>query len=226
MTSNQKPERTLAKLDRGEQATIVALGDSNTELTFHTRGHLNWVYLLQEAMLEKYGPNKVVMIDVGHCGESAAGGLKRLDRDVLRFRPDLVIVCYWDGNMQALKEIVRRVRESGAEALLRTPNPVVVPNMPAVTPCVMAGKEWPGSNVGEVAAKIVEAAGELCVPVVDHYRSWIEADLSHRGPAVSNPNALWMRMSDASHPGTQGHVAFYRDLAPIFGLPTTLSWEL
>ncbi len=31
--------------------TIVALGDSNTELTFHTKGHLNWCYLLQEALL-------------------------------------------------------------------------------------------------------------------------------------------------------------------------------
>jgi len=38
-----KVDGVLSKLARGEQVTIVALGDSNTELTFHTRGHLNWV---------------------------------------------------------------------------------------------------------------------------------------------------------------------------------------
>jgi len=49
-------KKLLTKLERGEQVTIVALGDSNTELTFHTRGYLNWVCLLHEALFEKYGP--------------------------------------------------------------------------------------------------------------------------------------------------------------------------
>ena len=219
-------DRLLAKLDKGAQVTIVALGDSNTELTFHTKGHLNWCYLLQEALLEKYGPNRVIMIDAGCCGEGARGGLARLDRDVLRFSPDLVIICYWDGNMEDMKQIIQKIRAAGkAEILLRTPNPMVAPNMPAVTPAVMAGQEWPGTGKDEVARKIVALGKELNIPVVDHYRSWMEADSSHHGPPSVNPNKLWMRMSDASHPGEVGHVAFYRDLAPFFGLSTKLSWE-
>ncbi len=39
-------ERFLAKLDAGQQVTVVALADSNTEQTFHTRGALNFVGLL------------------------------------------------------------------------------------------------------------------------------------------------------------------------------------
>jgi lysophospholipase L1-like esterase len=71
----------------------------------------------------------------------------------------------------------------------------------------------------------VALAKELNVPVVDHYTSWIKADASHAGPPCANPNKLWMRMSDATHPGPAGHLAFYRDLAPFFDLPARLSWE-
>jgi lysophospholipase L1-like esterase len=219
-------EGLLAKLARGEQVTIVALGDSNTELTFHTRGYLNWCGLLQVALLEKYGPNRVIMINAACCGERAAGGLARLDRDVLRFAPDLAIVCYWDGDMDVLRTMVRKIRAAGtAEVLLRTPNPIVAPNQPRVTPAVVAGKEWPGTGIGDVARKILALGTELQVPVVDHYHAWLEADAAHHGPPSTNPNKLWMRMSDVTHPGPLGHVAFYRELAPFFGLSPALSWE-
>ena len=125
--------RLLAKLEKGEQVTIVAIGDSNTELTFHTHGHLNFCYLLQEALLEKYGGNKVIMIDSGSCGSGLANGLARLDRDVLRFKPDLVIIGYYDSDMDSLRKIIEKVRAAGdTEILLRTPNPYIAPNMPAV----------------------------------------------------------------------------------------------
>lgn len=218
--------RFLAKLDAGQQVTVVALGDSNTEQTFHTRGALNWVGLLQCALFDKYGANRVLMINAACSGEGAAGGLARLDRNVLRFEPDLVIVCYWDGDMTPLREIVQRVRASGAEVLLRTPNPVLAVNMPPVTPPEVAGKEWTGTNKGEVAKRIVALGAELGVPVVDHYTAWMRADVEHHGPPVSDPNGLWLWMSDAFHPGPLGHLAFYRQLAPMFQLPEKLPWEI
>lgn len=219
-------KKLLTKLERGEQVTIVALGDSNTELTFHTRGHLNWPCLLQEALFEKYGPNLAIMINAGCCGQGAGEALARVDRDVIRFKPDLVIICFWDGDMGAMRDLIVKIRGGcDAELLLRTPNPVVAPNIPRVTPEVQAGTEWPGSQVGEVAGRILALGRELGIPVVDHYALWTKADASHHGPASTNPNKLWMRMSDATHPGPAGHLAFYRDLAPCFGLPEKLSWE-
>ena len=220
-------DRFLAKLDAGQQVTVVALGDSNTELTFHTRGQLNWVGLLQVALFDKYGADRVIMINAGCSGDSAAQGLARLDRDVLRFDPDLVLLCFWDGDMAPLREIVARVKASGkCDVLLRTPNPIVAMNMPPVTPPVGANQEWPGTNKGEVATKMVALAAELHLPIVDHYTAWVTADASHAGPGVSNPNKLWCRMSDAFHPGPLGHLAFYHELAPIFKLPQKLPWEL
>ncbi len=53
-----KVPRLIEKLEKGEQVTIVALGDSNTEQTFHTRGQMSWPYLLQTALYMKYGANK------------------------------------------------------------------------------------------------------------------------------------------------------------------------
>ena len=72
---------------------------------------------------------------------------------------------------------------------------------------------------------IVALGRELDVPVVDHYTAWMKADASHDGPSGTNPNKLWMRMSDAPHPGPAGPVAFFRELAPYFSLAPTLSWE-
>lgn len=223
--SEIKVPRLIQKLDRGEQVTIVALGDSNTEQTFHTRGQMGWPYLLQTALYMKYGANKVIMINAGCSGEGAGGGLQRLDRDVLRFEPDLVIICYWGNDMDSLRQIVEAVRKRGGEVLLRTPNPILAFNMPVIDKPSSPGQEWPDQSKAEVAANIVKLGEELGVPVVDHYTMWMRAETKHEGAAESNPNLLWMRMSDAFHPGPQGHVAFYRELAPAFGLPTGFPWE-
>lgn len=87
-------EEFMKKLKSGSKTTIVALGDSITELTWHTRGHLCWAGYLQEALLETYGRNRCWVINSGRCGDTAHGALERLDEDVLRFDPDLVIVSF------------------------------------------------------------------------------------------------------------------------------------
>ena len=74
---------------------------------------------------------KIEVINKGIGGETAAGTLARLDRDVLSFRPDLVI---WQlGTNDALRNVdakafgaqavegIRRIRESGADLLLLEP---------------------------------------------------------------------------------------------------------
>src|SRR4051812_6499285 len=85
-------KQTLQKLASGEKVTVVALGDSNTELTWHTAGRLNWVGLLQEALMEKQGRNRALVINAGCAGNSAQAAEARLEQDVFRFRPDLLVV--------------------------------------------------------------------------------------------------------------------------------------
>lgn len=225
----------LAKLKMAEQVTIVALGDSNTELTFHTAGRLPWLGLLQEALFDKYGRNRVITINGACAGTGAAQGIEHLERNALRFAPDLVIISYGmaegfhgEAGVEPFKAVMRRmvgiIRERcGSDILLRTPNPIVVPNQPALPQGHVPGDEWPGFAQDLAARAIVELAEELGCAVVDHYTLWTCAA---RPPGLAEePNHLWMRMSDAVHPNGLGHLYFYRELAPVFGLPQRLPWE-
>jgi len=226
----------LNKLRDGRKVTIVALGDSNTELTWHTRGRLNWCGCLQEAMFETYGRNRCLVISAGRCGDTAGGALGRLDEDVLRFDPDLVIIglglndaCAGvavDDFCTAMVQIIDRVlAHNQADVLLRTPNPIVNPPNPQVVrdgqPIAM---ELAGTRVAEFARAIVEIAESKGCSVVDHYRIWKRLE-ALRGRSIEEPNCLWLRMSDAVHPGPLGHLAFFRELAPLLCLPQRFPWE-
>lgn len=225
-------QRTLDKLRNGQQVTIVALGDSNTELTWHTQGRLNWVGLLHEALFETYGRNLVMMINAGCCGNTTGRALERLDRDVLRFDPNLVIISFGtndtgtgpegiDAFEADMRKLIGQIRAHGdTEILLRTPAPVIALNTPARP--AAPGDEWPGTHLGLYARRIVTLAETLRLPVVDHYAFWKQFEPAQ---SAENPNHLALRMSDAFHPGPVGHLAFYRELAPMFGLPTTFPWE-
>ena len=230
---------TLKKLERGEQVTIVFLGDSNTELTFHTHGFLNVAGLVQAGLFERYGSNRAFVINSGRCGESADMALDRLERDVLRFAPDLVFVGYGmnDGTngagrldvyLKAMREIVRRLRAAGAEVVLRTTNPVVCVNGPDNNSDRVPGHEFPHPAWAHAlySEALVRLGKELDCPVVDHYLSW-KAPGVYPEPtfAMNNPNSLWLRMSDMIHPSEIGHRAFYRELAPLLDLPLKFSWE-
>jgi len=232
-------KRTLAKLARGEHVTIVALGDSITEITFHTHGAMNWVGLLAEAIFAEYGNGICTLINSGKCGSTYAEALERLDRDVLRFQPDLVILALGMNDAGAgraglttfkrqVRETIRRIQDNcGSEVLICTPNPIVTVNgLPLPEGQQRPGRPWESAErpVKEYAAALVAVAREARCPVVDHYRAWLRFDPACKHP-VANPNGLWLRMSDAVHPGPLGHLAFFRELAPRFKVKRIFPWE-
>ncbi len=228
----------LGKLRAGRPATIVAVGDSNTELTFHTRGHLNWVGLLCEALFETYGPGICTLINTARCGARIGDALATFDRDVIRHQPDLVILslgmndalgglAQLDAFGAQVRDFVARVRAGCAsEILIRTPNPVV-----GVHGVPIPGNAPPGTalefgerTLAPYAAALAALAGELDCALVDHYRLWSTRQFSFRNP-VADPTGLWPRMADAIHPGHLGHLAFFRELAPLFAVAEYFPWE-
>lgn len=126
------------------QPVIAFLGDSVTQGCFeiyNNHGHIETTFFPEESysakvkrILSTLCPSVPVnIINAGISGDSAAGGLARLDRDVLSYSPDLVVVCFGLNDAGAaesgieryaasLGEIFRRVRESGAEVIFMTPN--------------------------------------------------------------------------------------------------------
>jgi len=232
-------KKTLKKLKTGEHVKIVAFGDSITEITFHTHGKMNWVGLLDEALFESYGNGICNLINSGKCGSSYAEGLTRIDRDVLSYNPDLVILAFGmndaGSGLEALSSFRKNVRKTitlirdkcGSEILIRTPNPIVAVNgLPLPDKTTLPGQAWvPESRpLDKYSSALVSLAEELNCACVDHYSLWTEKIFKVKH-AVANPADLWPRMADAIHPGYLGHLAFFRELAPLFEISKYFPWE-
>ncbi len=126
--------------------TLAVIGDSVTQGCFeiYPTGpeSLETVYEAEKAygtrlkeMLQLLYPGvPVQLIAAGISGDSAAGGAARLERDVLRYHPDLTIVSYGlndaAGNGEAgiveygkqLQAMFRALSENGSEVIYLTQN--------------------------------------------------------------------------------------------------------
>lgn len=125
-------------------ATVVFFGDSVTngcfEVEFDGQRYIpiydeanSYTAIFGRMVKELYPKTQLNVINSGISGDSAKGGLSRLERDVLSYNPDLVVVCFGlnDCGMglsgvieyeKNLSEILRRVKEYGSEVILMTPN--------------------------------------------------------------------------------------------------------
>ncbi|WP_157827661.1 SGNH/GDSL hydrolase family protein [Niallia nealsonii] len=120
------------KLNRGEDVTIVFLGDSTTEQNKYTNGKAGHVELINKALSHVYG-DKVTVINAGVSGNTIIDMAKRLDSDVLRYKPDLVIINSGINDARkgvsmadfktTYENIIKRIKnESDATIILRTSN--------------------------------------------------------------------------------------------------------
>lgn len=125
--------------------TIVFLGDSVTqgcfELYKNSPTTLQTVFDYENAYSTKfrrmlnilYPSVQINVINSGISGDDAIGGLARIERDVLKYSPDLVVVGFAlndstkgldkiEEYKTAMNEIIARVKDFGAECILLTPN--------------------------------------------------------------------------------------------------------
>ncbi len=107
---------------------MVFLGDSITEQRLHTRYVMNYFAL-------RYPDAKITFRNAGWSGDTASGGLERLDRDVLSLKPDVVSICFGmnDGHalpfrmdnykafMDGMTGLIRRLKAAGVQVVLLTP---------------------------------------------------------------------------------------------------------
>lgn len=95
-----------ADLRNSKSVTIAFLGDSVTqgcfevyktgETSIETVFDVNCAYhtYLKRLLSTMYPKAPVNMLNAGISGDNAGGGLARLERDVLRYNPDMVVVSY------------------------------------------------------------------------------------------------------------------------------------
>lgn len=84
-----KALKTIEKLKKGGPVTIVALGDSLTQGYLVGKGFPEF---LSEMIREEYSSPVLNIVNRGISGDTAMGGLNRLQDEVFIHRPDLIFI--------------------------------------------------------------------------------------------------------------------------------------
>lgn len=219
--------RVAALLESGEKSvTIVCIGDSITGVYYHTGGRRAYPEMLEVALKRAYPKALVKVINAGISGNTLPQGLARLERDVLRHKPQLVTIMYGMNDLtryslvefkKNLAEMSNRCRAAGAEVLLCTQNSIIAGRSP--------------KTLAEFTQAIHEVGQELKLAVADCHKAY---------EAVRSKDAReWsLLMSDEIHPNMDGHKRFATVIAqaitgkedmlkdvgpPLPAIPRTLS---
>ena len=224
--------------------TMAFLGDSVThgcfeiyqsgprEIEAEYRPSRAYHQLLKEMIESVFPACPVSVINAGVGGDSAKGGLKRLERDVISFQPDLAVVCFGLNDAcggkekigeytQAMKGIFDLLRRADIEAVCLTPNMMGTRLL----------EEDTNPLIREVISSIIrrqndgtmemymDALRGLCrkenVPLCDCYARWKK--LSALGADVTR-----LLANHVNHPNEAMHGLFARALFDmIFGLVET-----
>ena len=205
--------------------TLAFLGDSVTQGCFEVylqqSGEIQTVFdanssyhrYIAQLLTMLYPSVPVNIINAGISGTTATNGLSRLDRDVLRHDPDLVVVCFglndaMSGDdkvcqyVEALEQIFQKLAERNIEVIFMTPNMMCT----EVSCCITDDKirtiaqQVKAVQNGGTLKRYLEAAKAVCakcrVPVCDCYEKW---ELLH----ASGVNITNLLSNQINHPTRQ-----------------------
>ena len=201
--------------------TVVAFGDSVTHGALGA-GEMDYdsVYWNRFRLLiqERYPYVPVNVINAGIGGDSAPAALSRMEDQVLRFRPDLVTVCFGlndvnlpkENYLSALREIFRRIRAAGAEAVFLTPNMLntyVAEGTPPeyLSYAAVTARYQTEGRMDEYMEGAVAVAREEGVPVADAYAEW-------KRMANGGVDTTMLLANRINHPTREMHAVFARCL--------------
>lgn len=208
------PLKTRQKLLTGKPVRIVCFGDSVTGIYYHTGSRRAYTTMLGIALQKTTADAKVEMINAGISGHTTVNALARIDKDVLRHKPDLVTVMFGLNDMTRvsvtdyranLTTIVAKCRDIGAEVVLATPNNVVSTSSRSTRKLMLYCKA------------VRDVGHDLAVPVCDCYQ---KMDVLRTSDEFN-----WrLLMSDAIHPNMDGHKRIAEYLAEsISGVAVSLA---
>ena len=197
----EKIIKKQSALSANPAITIAVFGDSVTQGCFECyvdeKGDVQTVFdaassygsRLIEMLRLLYPSVPFHLINAGISGDSTKGGVKRIDRDVLAYHPDLVIVGFALNDSGAgksgiaeyksnLTEIVRKIKDSGAECIVLTPNAMNTAVSPFLTekPLVKFAERFAKAQNEGILDLYAETAREVAkendLPIADVYAKW------------------------------------------------------
>jgi acyl-CoA thioesterase-1 len=185
----------LAANGAGRPLRIVAVGSSSTQGVGASGPSRTYPAQLALALADRLPGTTVEVLNKGVGGEVVADNLRRLERDVLRQKPDLVI---WQvGTNDALRGLpldtvqaqlldgIGRIREQGAALLLMDPQPVPSPR-----------DEQAIAIMSAMIAKIAKATGTPLFSRHERMLGWISGGTLAVSTIYSKDG---LHMTDASY---------------------------
>jgi len=191
--------------------TIIAFGDSITEGT-HGGANIKDTFpvVLEKMLLQKQICIKV--INKGVPGETAPESLFRLERDVIRLNPDMVLVMYGANDAyippgkktpavnrvdysMAIRKIVRRLIDMSIHPVLMTTTPVL--DLDASPYYTESSYEKIKQSLESHIIEMRKIAYEEKILLIDHYKTWIELD--------KDRDILKAYLPDGVHPNADGN---------------------
>lgn len=201
-----------------EPLRVVTLGDSITKgIRSGVAEGQTFAAELQRQLRAREFPDAEV-INFGIGGEMAGQGLRRLERDVVAVKPDIVTIMYGHNDSYIdsgkttvrvpvprfradLSQLIERLREAGITPILMTPPAYAEKSAPNG-----AGEHCNEklSRYAEVARQVAET---LQVPLIDHFAAWQE--VSRSGTDLNE----WT--TDGYHPNPKGHADLVARILPV-----------
>lgn len=166
---------------------IVAFGDSVTHGALNGCNDYETVYwnVLKKKLNAVRDSIPVNTINSGIGGITAKNSIARMNRDVVSYHPDLVIVCFGlndvNGSLEeyveSLKTIFTECKKCNAEVLFMTPNMLntyVAEDTPAQWKeyAAVTAKYQNEGRMDEYIISAVSAAREMDITVCDCYSEW------------------------------------------------------
>jgi acyl-CoA thioesterase-1 len=120
--------RTAARLRAGEELRIVAVGSSSTTGLWVLRQSGTYPAVMARELTALRPRSRIEVVNSGQVGDTINGMLRRFDRDVLAYQPDLVVWqlgtndVAWGGSATGLKDLIingiRALRAAGPDVIL------------------------------------------------------------------------------------------------------------
>lgn len=173
----------------------------------------SYIEKFRNRLIDKYELTSVSVINSGIAGDTLPSMCKRADRDVFRYKPDLVLIngsLNWDdatmGDSNVYKEMLRELisrckKETDADIVLLTPN--------GDLPNTLFGLDAPEPTTEKRAQVIRELAEEEQVCLADVRAVWNNA---------REKGCPWEELlaNRVNHPSFEGHEVYAEVLMKLF----------
>ena len=221
-------------------ATIGIIGDSVSNGCFEVIDHhdggieaiydteRNYASELRKILMTLFPFGQVNIVNAAINGDSAPGGLSRIERDLLPQKPDLVIICYGLNDVNAgedgigrykaaMKGMIDKCHIAGAEVIVMTPQPM----------CFYVSERIMSDTQRNIAGRFsaLQNSG-----VMDKYMLAARETASVGGAVLCDCYADWMKMKEGgvdttmllsnllNHPSRDMHKLFaYELVRTMFG---------